>query len=247
MRELLLFGILFGALILQGWANFLLPLFAILSFSIAIFVRGLTIGQEINYAGMNKPLLTVGLREKVSDRLELASILTLLTVLIQGYESLARPQMSAILGPYFLQILLVTYLLGFYWLFSVIQIESDRNLPRIFHNVNNPSTDAATSKKDLLTLRLKIASYSTIIIAAFLGIGTIFNILTAFNITPTLLISVPGSVLTNGSQISFNGVFLVVLFGAFATAIINLAYLLKNIQVVNPRNPLVANIETQAP
>ena len=243
LREILLFGILFGALILQGWTDFLLLTFPILIFSIAIFVRALEIGQEANYAGMNTPLSTVGLGEKIATRVEFAGILTFLTVMIEGYESLARPQMSAMLAPFFLEILLVTYLLGFYWLFTGIQTEPDYKLPRVLDGAYTTHT----SNEDLPLLRLKIASYSTIIVGILFGLGTVFNILTVFQLAPALLISVPGSVLPNGTQISYNGIFLVVVLVAFVAAIIFLATLLKNAKGLNPRIPLETNFVAQSP
>jgi hypothetical protein len=107
--ELVLFGILFTALLLQDWSNYLLPLFPLLFFSIAIFLRALVCAQEINYARIIKPLATAGIKDGLADRLEVTGILTLLTVLIQGYESLAHPQMAAMLAPFFLEILMVIY------------------------------------------------------------------------------------------------------------------------------------------
>ncbi len=234
-RELVLFGILFAALILQGWSDFLLPLFPLLFFTIAILIRALQCGQEINYRGLTKPLASVGIKDVLADRLEFTGILTLFTVLVQGYESLAHPQMAATLAPYFFEILMVTYLIGYYQLFVGLQPE-----PELESSNGNHAVD-----DDLTLLRFKVASYSSILIAVFFGLGTIFNILTALQITPALLLNVPGSALPNGTQIGFNGVFIVVLIGGFATAIINLYYLLKNVQVATPTIPLEAPLVGQ--
>ncbi len=226
--ELVLFGILFTALLLQDWSDFLLPMFPLLFFSVAIFVRALISGQEINYAGLIQPLASAGIKERLADRLEVTGILTLLTVLIQGYDSLAHPQMAAMLAPFFLEILMVTYLVGYYALFVGLQ----------------PSLDGAhlkgitPSDENLNLIRLKVSSFSTIFIGALFGLGTIFNILTAVQVTPALLVNLPGSALTNGTQIQMNWAFVVVLIGGFAAALVNLYYLLRNIQVASPKLPL---------
>ncbi len=227
-QELVLFGILFTVLILQGWSDFLLPLFPLLFFSIAILVRTLQSGQEINYAGIIKPLATVGIKDTVADRLEFTGILTLLTVVIQGYESLAHPQMAAMLAPYFLEVIMVTYLIGYYELFVGLQPSPERD-----HLAEFPETEVK-----LQLIRLKVSSYSTILIGALFGLGTIFNLLTAMQITPALLINLPGSALPNGSQIQLNWVFILVLIGGFVAAIMNLFYLLKNIRISPPKLPL---------
>ena len=227
-RELILFGILFAILILQGWSHLYIPLFPILFFLLAIFIRVLQVGVDINYAGIIKPLASIGIRDNLADRLEFTGLLLLLTVVIQGYESLSHPQMAAIMAPFFLEILLVTYLTGHYVLCVGLQPAPER-----VHLIESPNTDDT-----LHILRLKISSYSTILIGAFFGLGTIFNILTAFQLTPSLLINVPGSILPHGTQICFNGVFFVILFGAFFMAIINLRYLLKNVRITAPRIPL---------
>lgn len=233
--ELILFGILFAALILQGWSDYLLPLFPLLFFSLAIFIRALMCGQQINYAGVITPLATVGLKENLADRLEVTGILTLLTVLIQGYESLAHPQMGAMLAPFFLEILMVTYLIGHYALFNGLQ-------PPLEHD--NLKTHPEVDEK-LILIRLKVSSYSTILIGALFGLGTIFNLLTAMQLTPALLVNLPGSILPNGTQIQVNWAFIVVLLGGFVAAVINLYYLLRNIQVSSPKLPLEIPLNEQ--
>ncbi len=226
--ELVLFGILFAALFLQGWSDFLLPLFPLLFFFIAIFIRALVCGQEINYDRIIKPLSTAGIKDGLADRLEVTGILTLFTVLIQGYESLAHPQMAEMLAPFFLEILMVAYLVGYYTLFVGLQPPLERETVK----------ESAPGVQKLNLIRLKVSSYSTILIGAIFGLGTLFNILTAFHLTPALIVDLPGSSLPNGIQILVNWSCIVVLIGGFTAAIINLYYLLANIQVTPPNLPL---------
>ena len=213
LRELVLFGILFGALILQSWDNLLLLLFPILLCGEAIFFRAFQLGQEINYSGFTSPFETLGINKKAADRLEFAGYLTLLVVIIQGYDSLVRPQLVSNLAPYFLEILMATYLLGNYWIFSNLQsgqsyspkeyggrsIEGELEFPR----GNRPS-----QAKSVL---LKVASYSSILSLAVFAVGTLFNILAFFALTPALLVDAPGSILLNGTPIPVSGAFIVVL------------------------------------
>jgi len=215
LRSLILFGILFTALILQRWDNLLLPLFPVLLFAEAVFFRAVHVGQELNFSGLPVTVVPLGLGKQIADRVEFAAFLVLVTLLIQGYDSIARPQLIADLSPYFLELLLATYLLGHYWVLSGVP-------NAIMKGHTEEKKSDFTAQEELM---LKISSYSSICYLILFGIGTIFNLLSFYAATPAILVNVPGSTLPNGTPVAVSGALFLVLLAPWVITIVGMRIL----------------------
>jgi hypothetical protein len=165
------------------------------------------VGQELNYSGFTPPAEKMGFTKKVVDRVEFAGVLTLLVILIQGYDSLARPQLVSTLAPYFLELLLVTYLVGNYWIFSDTRMGKDNENGNQSKSLAAPDVTASSEKLAIG----KMSNYIGLLAILLFALATTFNILANLAITPAFLVDAPGSHLVNGTVIVVSGVFLVVL------------------------------------
>jgi uncharacterized membrane protein (DUF485 family) len=216
LQEFILFGILLGALILQAWSNIFLLLFPILLCAESLFFRAFQVGQEINFSKFTPPTEPLGFTRSAVDRAEFAGILTALILLIQGYDSLARPQLVSTLAPYFLEMLLAAYLLGHYWFFS--GLGAGKNDQKATESRSTEALELESSKKmrqlpqhEATLVARKMSSYVGLLSIILFVIGTVFNILASFAFTPAYLISAPGSGLVNGTLIAVSAVYLVIL------------------------------------
>jgi len=118
LRDLILFILLYLFILAQGWDNFLLLLFPIISFSFAIFFR--VIGTNKTRVLNKKNLVfynPLGAENKNADRLVFVALFQLILLFWIGGESIYHPQLTDDFSLYFNIAYFLIFSFGFLWIF----------------------------------------------------------------------------------------------------------------------------------
>jgi hypothetical protein len=118
LRDLILFILLYLFILAQGWDNFLLLLFPIISFSFAIFFR--VIGTNKTRVLNKKNLVfynPLGAENKNADRLVFVALFQLILLFWIGAESIYHPQLTDDFSLYFNIAYFLIFSFGFLWIF----------------------------------------------------------------------------------------------------------------------------------
>jgi hypothetical protein len=118
LRDLILFILLYLFILAQGWDNFLLLLFPIISFSFAIFFR--VIGTNKTRVLNKKNLVfynPLGVENKNADRLVFVALFQLILLFWIGAESIYHPQLTDDFSLYFNIAYFLIFSFGFLWIF----------------------------------------------------------------------------------------------------------------------------------
>jgi hypothetical protein len=236
IRDISLFVFLLILIIVQGWENFFLLVFPLITFIFSLFFRIVSTNKKKTEFTNNLVLYNpLGLEKKHANRLFFCTLFQLILLFWLGGESLYNPHLINSYLLYFLIIFVFFYTFGFFWIFidlwkyAKIEIIINKIEDTTLKNMNKESFYSINKIISSLKLKqLKITSYTSFIVFLVMNILNVILLFLNYSNYFSLQIYLPGL------QILTSSYFLFVILIISPTLAIILFYL--NYRTINDIN-----------